>query len=175
VSDRARRRVSIIGSGLLRLRGNQTGPRSSSIIPCTLAREAISALADGEDPPVAEDIAVAHIAKCGECATFRANVVSLTRQMRVRVHTPAPSREAKILAMLGCNDAAPPIYESRWRRWGDRRRLSWVRAAQWAAGLVPLGVAVPALAIGVFAHVHIVPSHVLTPCTVALVHHAGRR
>jgi hypothetical protein len=33
---------------------------------------------------------------------------------------------------------------------------------------------VPALALGVFAHIHVVPSHVLTPCTLGL-HYVSRR
>ena len=37
-----------------------------------------------------------------------------------------------------------------------------------------LSIAIPALALGAFAHVHIVPSHALSPCTMWL-HHAQPR
>jgi predicted anti-sigma-YlaC factor YlaD len=162
---------------LMRRRRRTRSRGSSTIIRCDVAREAISALADDEEPPVAEAITAAHLSECEGCREFQASVVSLTRQMRLRVHAPTASRATEVLAALGCTDPASASASDEYEvlRWADRRRLSWVRATQWAAGVLPLGFAVPALALGVFVHIHIVPSHVLTPCTMSLIHQARRR
>jgi RNA polymerase sigma-70 factor (ECF subfamily) len=144
---------------------------ASALLRCQLAREAISALVDGEDPPVSEMIISAHLAQCPRCRQFRTGVVSLRRQVCVRVFAPTASSPGEILELLGYSDAAPVDSRGRARRWAQTHRFSWVRATQWAAGVVPLGVALPALALGAFAHIHIVPSHVPSPCTMSL-HHA---
>jgi anti-sigma factor RsiW len=147
--------------------------RSGAIVPCRLAREAISALADGEEPPVPEAITSAHLEGCDGCRQFQERVESLRRQMRVHVFVPVQG-ETAVLTMLGCAEPAPATRSARARWCGPLRQVSWLRASQWAAGVVPLGVAVPALALGMF-HIHIVPSHVPTPCTLSLGHHARGR
>ena len=141
---------------------------SNLIIGCQAAREAISALVDGESPPVSEAVTKTHLANCPGCRQFQANVVSLRRHMSVRVLAPIPDRTTEILASL-----ALPSHPmgARARPWAYRRRIPWMRATQWAAGVLPLGIAVPALALGAFTHTDLIGSHVLSPCTSFLVHH----
>jgi anti-sigma factor RsiW len=159
---------------LKRRRSRRRTQRASPLISCQLAREAISALVDSEDPPVSEAIASAHISQCHRCQEFRTSVVTLTREMRVRAFEVAPHDAGEILERLDHRDKVAKPRHGGVRLWAERRRFSWARATQWAAGVVPLGVAVPALALGVFAHIHVVPSHVLTPCTIGL-HHVPRQ
>jgi anti-sigma factor RsiW len=142
--------------------------RAGAIIPCPVAREALSALVDGEEPAITEASVTDHLGRCQACREFRASVVSITRRMRVRALAPVSSRATEILGLLGCAGQAPATRPHGSRRWAGKPRFSWVRATQWAAGIAPLGFAVPALALGMFAHIHIVPSHVLTPCTMSL-------
>jgi hypothetical protein len=146
---------------------------SGVIVPCHVAREAISAFADGEESPVSEAMISAHLIGCDGCRAFREGVVSLRREMRVHGVVPEQRRQAEALVSRGLVGPEPAWRVSRAPRWVAFRQVSWLRASQWAAGALPLGVAVPALVLGVF-HVHIVPSHISTPCTVSLVHHARR-
>jgi anti-sigma factor RsiW len=156
---------------LTRRRLRVEGRNASPLIRCHLAREAISALVDGEEPPVSEAITSAHLAQCRLCGEFQASVLSLTRQIRVRALAPAPGNAGEILELLGYTNEAPAPRHGWVRPWAERYRFSLVRASQWAAGIVPLGLALPALALGAFAHIHVVPSHVPSPCTMALHHH----
>ena len=151
--------------------------RPNPIVGCDLVREAISAMCDGEAPPIPETAAGTHLAGCQGCRAFQAEVMALARQMSLTVLPPIPDRTSEIIASLGIWETAQTAqtaqtaHAARARRSRDRRRISWGRASQWAASVVPLGLAVPALALGVFGHPHIVPSHVLTPCTMFLAHH----
>lgn len=159
---------------MVKCRRGRTNTASSPLTSCLLAREAISALVDGEEPPIAETIATSHIAQCAGCQAFRTSVVSLAREMRVRAFDPAPHHVADVLERLGCTDQVQEPRLDRTHFSPQRRRRSWARASQWAIGIAPVGFAVPALALGVFAHIHVAPSHVLTPCTLGL-HHVFRR
>lgn len=135
-------------------------------VSCEAVREAISARFDGERPTVGGEVAAAHVAACPVCEAFQESLVPLARQVRLRVSRSVPEGLAQGLTPPGCGDPRPA--------WSGRLRLGhlpvsrWLRAAQWAGAVVPAGVAIPALALGAFAHVHIVPSHVLTPCTASL-------
>ena len=137
-------------------------PRHLRTVSCELVREALSALIDGEWSPLAPGAAAAHVAGC---------VGSLTRRLRVHAYVPAPQPPAELLERLGCSASAAASVPPTWakRGHGGRRRL--VRATQWAAAVVPVCVAVPALALGAFAHVHVVGSLVPSPC-IASIHHA---
>ena len=141
---------------------------SSAVIGCRAAREAISALVDGEPAPISEALMKAHLEECENCREFQEKVVSLRRQMSIRVLAPVPDRTSEILLALGFPDH--PI-ETRVRRWTPRRRISLIRTTQWVSGVVPLGVAVSALTLGAFSHPDVIGSHVLTPCTQFLAHH----
>lgn len=141
---------------------------SSAVIGCRAAHEAISALVDGESAPISEALMRAHLAECQNCREFQAKVVSLRRQMSVRLLSPVPDRTSEILVALGLPDH--PI-QTRVRGWTPRRRVSLIRTTQWASGVIPLGIAVSALSLGAFTHPDLVGSHVLTPCTQFLAHH----
>lgn len=159
---------------MLKRRPSRRGTQCTTpLISCQLAREAISALVDRETPPISEEIVTGHLAQCQACQAFRRSVVSLTREIRVRAFDPVPNDAGEILELLGYSGQALTPRCGRAHSRAERRRFSWARASQWAAGIVPLGLAVPALALGVFAHIHIVPSHVLTPCTIGLHHVRG--
>jgi len=134
-----------------------------------VAREAISALVDGEELPIPESVADAHVSQCRKCREFQAQVLSLTRQLSVRVVPRRTDRTAEILTSLGLSaealaSAACEPAQAR------RGRLTFARATQWAAGFAPLVLAVPALALGAFAHTHIVPSHDMARCMMSLSH-----
>lgn len=144
------------------------------VVTCRTAREAISALLDGEESPVTEDLLATHVSACASCESFHARAATLSRRLRVRAFEPAPSREDEILSALGIAAATSPMRWPQPPRRVMRWRASGVSATQWAAAVVPLGVAVPALALGAFAHVHIVASHVATPCTSSLFLHLMR-
>lgn len=146
-----------------------------AVITCHAAREAISARVDGEDAPNTEITVSAHLVICEPCRGFETAVVELRREMNLSVVGRTRDLSAEILSLLGSPDPAPLPPVTRVREWQFQGRTLFPRAAQWAVGVVPLGVAVPVLALGLFGHVHIVPSHVVTPCTVALTHHLRRR
>jgi len=136
-----------------------------------VARETISAVVDGEEPPIPETAARAHLSRCEACRDFEARVVSLAREMSVRALPPRPDCTTEMLTSLGFSGEVLATQDGREHAWWSyRRRLAFVRATQWTAGLAPLVLAVPALALGVFAHAHIVPSHELTPCMMSLAH-----
>jgi predicted anti-sigma-YlaC factor YlaD len=142
-------------------------PGTVTFMPCQVWREAISALIDGEHSPVPDAATEIHLARCRECRGFRDDAVLLTRQMRAQALVVVAPRPPALLSRLGCRGHP----SAAGRPWASLSRFPWSRATQWAIGAVPLGFAVPALLLGAFAHVHIVPSHVLSPCTMGL-HHA---
>jgi predicted anti-sigma-YlaC factor YlaD len=140
------------------------------ITPCALVREALSARADGEEPGLAGQVVDAHLAKCASCGLFSTRLVPLSRGTRVRALLPAPDLSAQILASLGPAGRVGTVRAALDRARAGLRRPRWARAGEWLTALVPLAVALPLLAVGVFAGHHGAPSHVLTPCTAALIH-----
>lgn len=126
---------------------------------CELVHEALSARLDDEEPPVERELVDAHLAACASCREFAASLTLLNRRLRVHLVEQAPDLVAPILA-------AHDRVEGRSRR---RRlvpsHLDWRSATRWVAAAVPLGVAVPAIALGAFTHPHVVPSHAQSPCT----------
>ncbi len=139
-------------------------------VACQVARESISALVDDEELPIPEPVVTTHLSQCKRCSDFKARVVSLTREMSVRA-VPEPDCTTEMLTSLGLSGGALSTCAVREPAWAHRRGLSFARATQWIVGLAPLVVALPALALGVFAHTHIVPSHELAPCMMSLAHH----
>jgi predicted anti-sigma-YlaC factor YlaD len=139
---------------------------------CEDVRESLSARFDGEHPPVMEDVAAAHVAGCPVCQAFQESLAPLRRQIRLRASRSAPEGFAQLLTLPGSGDRKAPTGPLR-RRLRSLSISSWLRAAQWAGAVVPAGIAIPALVLGVFGHLHIVPSHVLTPCTASftMIHH----
>jgi len=81
---------------------------------CATAREALSAVLDGEDPgvdPVALD---EHVARCPACLAWHDEAAAVTRLARVEPALPAPDLADRVLDHL-----PPPRRSSRadWPRW----------------------------------------------------------
>lgn len=141
---------------------------------CRLAREAISAIADGEVPPISQAATEAHLAGCQGCTDFQAKVSLLNRRLSVCLLPPIPDRTGEIIALLE-TDRTHLAQTNKRRSRRDELCRSLRRSSRWAATVVPIGLAVPALVLGTFSHPHIVASHVVAPCTMFLAHHAGQR
>jgi hypothetical protein len=149
-------------------KGRSFGGEANS---CPLVREALSARADGEPGGVPDSLVDAHVATCEACRQFASELSALVRATRLRVLAPAPDLSGQILAALG----GPPPDRSGAalldRFFAHLRHPRWSRTTQWVVAFAPLGVALPTLALGVFGHPHMLPSHVLTPCTAELARH----
>lgn len=65
---------------------------------CEAVIEAISALLDGEPPPVELSLVRAHVAVCASCAGFEAAASEIHRRTRVAVAGPVPDLAAAIVA-----------------------------------------------------------------------------
>jgi hypothetical protein len=141
---------------------------------CDEVRLAVSARLDGEAGHVPDAILEDHLAVCELCRTFRDEVVSLTRQVRLRVPKPAPEGLVPLLVSLRAGDPQAATSASRHRPFLRRSRLGWLRVTQWTAAGAPAVIAIPVLALGAFGHPHIVASHVPTPCTFYLLGHHVR-
>jgi predicted anti-sigma-YlaC factor YlaD len=141
------------------------------IVTCQVVREAVSAFLDDEKAPIGTPLVESHLAVCFGCLDYKRRITALARRTRLCLHEPAPDLTAGILeslvALEACQAAASPWY----RRRGPVMGHQWRRATRWIAAAAPLGVAIPALALGVFSHPRVVPSPVPSPCTVALAHH----
>ncbi|MGO9196955.1 MAG: zf-HC2 domain-containing protein [Acidimicrobiales bacterium] len=146
---------------------------TTGVIRCDAAREALSALTDGETSPIPEGPLRAHVELCVSCRAFASELDELSPRLRIGSVTPAPDAAPGVLAAIRASE--PP----QWRRALGRvarsdpppagRLPQWLSVARWGGPATAIGVAVPALVLGVFTHVHVVPSHVVTPCTHALV------
>jgi len=141
---------------------------------CELVLEALSARLDGEAAPVTDAEVDEHLGGCPSCRAFEARLPAITRRIRMHALGPIPDLTGELVGpAAGALDAVTAAAGGRrWGRWPARGPVQWAFVAQWAAAVVPLGIALPALALGAFTHVHVVPSHVPTPCTLTLlVHH----
>lgn len=118
-------------------------------IGCAACCEALSALADGEEPAVDRVRLEAHVRRCASCARFSGEISRLAAHLRPIRVGPGPNVVASVLAGMG---------ESR-----------LARAARWGVPAAAVCAALPALFLGVFTHPHLAPSHIVTPCTHAVV------
>lgn len=150
-------------------------PWNARPVSCELVCETVSALLDGEVPPLQPDAAAAHVAGCVECRDFQSRVGSLSRGLRVHAYVPTPQPSAELFESLGCPAGVPASVPASWTRRAHRGHQRLVRATQWAAAIVPVCVTVPALALGVFAHVHVVGTMVPAPCIASIPHAIGHR
>lgn len=137
---------------------------------CERARLAVSSQADGES---AGDSAAleTHLAACGPCRQFAmaclgatSELADLVRPLRLRPARPVP---AELMALLH----TAPTARSRRRGvagLGSRHRWDVRRALSWAAAAVPAGAFAVVLPVAISHPPTIVPSHVLTPCTIHL-------
>lgn len=139
---------------------------------CEAVRESVSAGLDEEAAPLAANAVADHLARCAPCRAFAAGAARLVRRSgddrRRNVGTGAGDAE-RTAALLALLDAPLEIGRARRRRAG-RLRPGLPPLARWAAAVVPLAVALPALAHGAFTHPAIDPSHAATACTAALDH-----
>jgi predicted anti-sigma-YlaC factor YlaD len=71
-------------------------------VDCERAREAISALVDGEDPGVLLAAVDAHVDRCPGCRAWHDGVTALARRTRVAPADAVPDLTERIVA------AAPP-------------------------------------------------------------------
>jgi predicted anti-sigma-YlaC factor YlaD len=102
---------------------------------CERAREAASALIDGEDPGVPAGAVEAHLADCGACRGWRQRAHVITRRARLGGPLLDHDLAGQVLAAI---PTAPP-----------RRRLRLgLRAALLAAAAGQLAVTVPLLVLG---------------------------
>jgi len=141
-----------------------------TIVGCEQAREAISARLDGERPQISDAVAAAHLAACPACRKFDANLVDLTRLVRLRTSRPTPEGLKKMLVSISAADARPTFGVAHRRYLIRGFPLTWFTAGRWTATLTPAIVVVAAL-LGGSAPSHLVSSDVPTPCTIRLVMH----
>lgn len=138
---------------------------------CAAVREAISARFDGEESPLVDSVVDGHVAECPGCFAFETAMPALKRRMSVRISEPTSDLLNRLLVAelrAAPRTATRRIANGRGRGGSPTRGA---QAAQLVAAALPLLFAVPALVLGVFSHVHIVPAHVPGPCTVLLSHH----
>ncbi|HUZ20636.1 MAG TPA: zf-HC2 domain-containing protein [Acidimicrobiales bacterium] len=140
---------------------------------CELVREALSARLDGEEAPANDAEVDEHLGRCRSCRDFEARLAAITRRIRLHALGPIPDLTAELVApATRALVATVPGEAARAGRSRYRGSVRWALVARWAAAIVPLGLTLPPLALGAFTHVHVVPSHVPTPCTFTLlVHH----
>lgn len=84
---------------------------------CESYRHAISARLDGEDAGVDAAVLAGHLATCSACRNWEADVVSLTRSVRVASADPIPDLTPAILAAIG-REPAPTRLDPLALRWG---------------------------------------------------------
>jgi len=102
---------------------------------CETAREAISALLDGEPPGLDPSLIDEHLAACPECRRWRERAHEITRRTRLAAAGPVPAPSEVLLRALA--PAAPGV-----------DGLPPARAGLAATGLVQLVATAPALVLG---------------------------
>jgi predicted anti-sigma-YlaC factor YlaD len=103
-------------------------------VDCASWREAISAMADGEDPGIDARLVRAHLDRCAACRAFRDDVEALRRPVRVRSATPMPDLSRRVVKRNALADRASA--------WGAVRLLLAVVAVEIAV------LSLPALVLG---------------------------
>ena len=84
--------------------------RHYGVVACEQWREAISALADGEDPGIDERLVAAHLARCSECREFQALVEQGRTPLRIASARPMPDLSGRIVKLNALLDRS-----GRWR------------------------------------------------------------
>jgi predicted anti-sigma-YlaC factor YlaD len=117
---------------------------------CTLARTALSAQLDGEDPGLPAGALDAHLAACGACWSWHAQASALHSRVRVAPAPAVPDLSGAVLAAIGTEPVPRPGRRAPGRTDvvgaapGDRG----LRLALAVVALVQIGVALPALLLG---------------------------
>lgn len=118
-------------------------------IGCAACCEAVSALVDGEEAPFDRALVDAHLRRCPSCARFSAELPGLAGRLRLLPTEPVPDVVPQVLA--------------------GAKEGGLARAARWGVPAAAVCAALPALFLGAFTHPHVTPSHIVTPCTHAVV------
>lgn len=84
---------------------------------CERYRHAISARLDGEEAAIEAAVLAGHLASCSACRNWEADVVTLTRSVRVASADPIPDLTPAILAAIGREPAASRLDPTA-LRWG---------------------------------------------------------
>jgi predicted anti-sigma-YlaC factor YlaD len=114
---------------------------------CATAREAISAMADGEDPGSDSGDVEAHLAQCAACRAWRDAAHEVTRRARLGVARPIPVRAREVAAVARSRARVP-----------RRARLATLaRVGLVAVAMGQLAFTVPSL---LFGHDHSAPEHI---------------
>ncbi|HEY6428286.1 MAG TPA: zf-HC2 domain-containing protein [Acidimicrobiales bacterium] len=103
---------------------------------CARIRVAISAELDGEEPGVPPSTLEQHLAGCAGCRAFRADALTLRRQVGVRPAPPVPDLTSRVMFALAREESEPAA-----SRQGLRLGLAVI-------ALVQLGLSLPALLLG---------------------------
>lgn len=124
-------------------------------LDCSLVREGLSALEDGETlpPQLSEGELAAHLAGCSRCEGFAIALPLLSAKMR-------PARQLAALPM-----APPPSLSLQPKHEGLLARARFLPAAAAA-------VALPLVALSGFSHPHLERAKPSGPCTHAIVQQA---
>ncbi|HVR06184.1 MAG TPA: hypothetical protein VMS02_09085 [Solirubrobacteraceae bacterium] len=133
---------------------------------CDAARDAISALLDGElpatvrlqSPQRARAQLEAHLAGCAACREWREQAHEVTRRARLAVARPVPPPDASLLAAMAAVE----------RRGAWWRTLALARLALVAVGLVQIALSLPELLSGVYREAPIHVAHEMGALDVAL-------
>jgi predicted anti-sigma-YlaC factor YlaD len=101
---------------------------------CDRWTDAVSAMADGEDPGIDPRLVDAHLARCASCRSFRADVEAMRRPLRVGPAPAVPDLSRRVVKRNAIADRASA--------WGAVRILLAVVAIQIVA------LSIPALVLG---------------------------
>jgi predicted anti-sigma-YlaC factor YlaD len=118
--------------------GNRTGQRADYLgMDCALAREAVSAMLDGEDPKADSGELDGHLAACAECRPWRDAAHEVTRRVRLGAAQPVPRRTREVVAAMRAR-----------HRWWRVRPVLLCRLGLVAVAVGQLAVTVPCLLFG---------------------------
>lgn len=123
---------------------------------CSRYREAVSALADGEDGGLRPAKIAAHLAECAPCAGFASEATAWREQLSSLWWLPDV-----------VPDAAPATLHAIAVTERRRRARRLAPTARWGLPAIVAG-ALPFLALGALSHNPVVPTHAQTPCTHAI-------
>lgn len=125
---------------------------------CVSAREAISALLDGEHPGVRGSRLDSHLAACAACRAWREQAHEVTRRVRLAEAVPAPAPNPSLLETMRALD----------RRGSWWRALSLTRIGLVLVGLAQLTLSLPGLLTGSYREAPIHVAHEMGALDLAL-------
>jgi predicted anti-sigma-YlaC factor YlaD len=140
------------------------GPqRRPVLVPCDLARQAVSARLDDEGLTMAGSAVDDHLASCSSCRGYLVAATALRRRFSLREPRRPPSLVVEALVLAGPAPGSRPSLLRR-RRIG-RAGVARLRFVSTLVAVVAAAVAIP---IGASAHARILPTGARTPCTAGL-------